>query len=75
MGGGTGAKLGGIQRLPLAPGAQDKENGIHTYPIGSARPAAAKAVGVYVFGNEPLNLRPQIVGDAPVLGYHRIAHG
>jgi hypothetical protein len=75
MGRGAGAKLGGIQRLPLAAGAQDEENGIHTDAVGGGRPAATKALGIHALGDQPFNLRPQIIGDAPVLGNHSIAHG
>src|SRR5262245_8735167 len=33
----SGTELGGIQGLPLAAGAQHKENGVHTHAVGSAR--------------------------------------
>ena len=75
MGRGTGAKLGGIQRLPLAAGAQDEEDGIHTHAVGRGWPTTAEAMGVHTLGDQPFDLRPQIIGDAPVLGYNSSAHG
>lgn len=75
MGRGAGAELGGTQGLPLAAGTQDEENGIHTHAVGGAWPAAAKAVGIHVLGDQPFDLRPQIIGNAPVFRNMGIAHG
>src|SRR2546423_3618565 len=68
VGGGGGAELGGVQRLPLAAGAQDVEDGVGADPVGGARAAAAEAVGVDVLGDAQLHQLPQFIGDAPILG-------
>src|SRR5262245_34980787 len=68
VGGGTGAELGSIQRLPVAAGAQDEEDGIGTNPVGGAGPAAAEAMGVDMRGDAEFHELPQFSGDAPVLG-------
>jgi hypothetical protein len=47
----TRAKLGRIQSFPLAAGAQDKQNGIHTNPVVGTGATTAKAVGVHVLRN------------------------
>src|SRR5262245_33239594 len=39
VGGGAGAELGGIERLPLDAGAQDEEDGIGTNAVGGAGPS------------------------------------
>jgi hypothetical protein len=62
----SGTKLGGIQRFLLATCAQHKENGVHTNAVGSARATPAKAVRVLVLRQEPLDFRPEIIGDAPL---------
>jgi hypothetical protein len=48
--GGAGAERGGIQGLPLAAGTKNEEDGIHADAVGGARLAAAKRMGVYMFG-------------------------
>src|SRR5262249_45892322 len=70
----SGAELGGVQRLPLAAGAQDIEDGVHANALRRARPAAAEAVRVRVDGEVYRNLRPQVIGDAPVVGYRTVVH-
>jgi hypothetical protein len=55
---GAGTKLRGIERFPLAARAQNKENRIHTDSIRHARPPAAKAMRIHMFGKEPFDLRP-----------------
>src|SRR5947209_4598380 len=50
MRGGTGAKAGGVQGLPLTAGAEDEEDGLHADAVGGPRPAAAEAMRVLVFG-------------------------
>lgn len=50
VGGGSGAKLGGVQGFPLAAGAQHEEDGLHAETVGFAGPSAAEAVGVGVLG-------------------------
>lgn len=65
---GTRTELGGIERFPLAAGAQHEQDGIHANPVGGAGPSAAEAMGVDVRGQMHLNFRPQGVGDPPVGG-------
>jgi len=72
---GAGAELGGVQGLPLAAGAQDEEDGIQAHPVRGARSAAAEAMGVHVLGEEPGNLLPEVVRDAPVVGDGLLRHG
>ena len=62
---GPGAKKSGVQGLPLAAGAEHEENGVHADPIRRARLAAAERVGVHMFGNQPFDLGPQIIRNAP----------
>jgi hypothetical protein len=68
VGGGTGAEAGGVQGLPLAAGAQHEEDGLHTDAVGRARPTAAEAVRVLVFGEQRGDGLPQVIGDAPLVG-------
>src|SRR5205823_10796759 len=68
VGGRAGAELGGVQGLPLAAGAQDEEDGVHTDAVGGAPSAAAEGVGVNVLGEPDLDLVPEVVGDAPGVG-------
>jgi hypothetical protein len=68
VGGGSGAELGGIERLPLAAGAQDVQDGFHAEAIVLARAPAAEAMRVLVLGEEELNGCPEVVGDTPVVG-------
>jgi hypothetical protein len=75
MGRGTGAELGGVQGLPLAAGAQHEKDGLHAEAVGRARPAAAEAVSVFVFGEQGGDGLPQIVGDAPSIGNRMFVHG
>jgi hypothetical protein len=46
----AGAEACGIQRLPLAAGAENKEDGFHADAVGGARPTAAETMGVTMFG-------------------------
>src|SRR5262249_41155089 len=57
-----------------AAGAQDIEDGVHANALRRARPAAAEAVRVRVDGEVYRNLRPQVIGDAPVVGYRTVVH-
>jgi hypothetical protein len=75
VGRGAGTELGGVQGLPLAAGAQDEEDGVHTGAVGRGRPTTTKGMGIHPLGDQPINLSPQIIGDAPVLGHDGIAHG
>src|SRR5262245_29494387 len=74
VGRGPRAELGGIERLPLAAGAEDEEDGIQAHPIRCARPAAAEAVRVPMDGEVHGDLLPQVIGDAPVVGCRRFVH-
>src|SRR5262249_26330400 len=60
----AGDEARGVQRLPLAAGAQDEEGGVGALAVGLARPAAAEAVGVGPLVDQRPHLRPQLVGDA-----------
>jgi hypothetical protein len=75
VGSGTGAELGGVQGLPLAAGAQHEQDGLHADAVGLARPTAAEAVGVFMFGKQGGDGLPQIVGDAPRIGDGMFVHG
>jgi hypothetical protein len=74
MGGGAWTKEGGVQGFPLAPRAEDEEDGIHTNTIGGTRPTAAKAVRVFVFWQPELDFPPKFVGNSPMLGPVVIVH-
>ena len=74
VGGGAGAEPGGVQRLPLAAGAQDEKDGIHTHPIRGAGPTAPEAMGVNVRGQVHSDLGPQVVGDAPLVSNEILVH-
>lgn len=74
VGSGAGAKLGGIEGLPLTARAEDIEDGIGTDPIRSTRPSAAEAVRIHMLGKEDLHHLPQLIGDAPVIGDMRQTH-
>jgi hypothetical protein len=67
VGGGTGAKAGGVEGLPLAAGTEDEEDGFHADAVGGARPAAAEAVRVFVFGEQQGDAFPQVVRDVPLI--------
>ena len=75
VGGGTGTEPGGVEGLPLAAGAEDEEDGIHADAIRGAWPPAAEAVGVDVRGKVHLDLSPEVVGDAPIVGDRLGVHG
>jgi hypothetical protein len=67
VGGGTRAKAGGVQGLPLAARAQHEENGVHADAVGGTRPAAAEAMRVLVFGKQQGDALPQVVRDMPLV--------
>ena len=75
VGGGARAEAGGVQGLPLAAGAEDEEDGLHTDPVGGAGATAAEAVGVGVLGEEQRDGFPEVVGDAPAVGDRSMVHG
>jgi hypothetical protein len=68
MGGTTGTEAGLIQRVPLAPGTQDEENGIHGLTIINAGPMAPQRVPL-PWGKQPLEAFPQLVRHAPITMY------
>jgi hypothetical protein len=68
MSGGPGTELGGIQRLPLAARAEDKEDGMGTDAVGGTWLAAAKGMGVDMLREEDLQEFPEFIGDAPIVG-------
>jgi hypothetical protein len=67
MGGGTRAKTGGIQCLPLTARAEDEQDGLHAHAVGRTRPAAAEAMRVLVHGQQQRDAFPQIVWDMPLV--------
>ena len=72
--GGAGTELGGIERFPLAAGAQDKENGVHANAIRCTRSAPAEAMSVLVVGQMDFDLTPEVIGDAPVIRHNSSSH-
>lgn len=74
VGGRAGAELGGVESLPLAAGAEDKEDGVHADAVGSAGLAAAEGVGVNMGGDAHLDLGPEVIGDAPIIGDGTVVH-
>jgi hypothetical protein len=74
MGGGAGAKASGVQRLPLATGAEDEQNGIHAHPVRGAWSATAETVGILVRGQQNLDALPQVIGNPPVIGNRSSFH-
>ena len=74
VGGGTGAKAGGIQSFPLAAGAEDEKDGLHANPVGRSRLPAAEAVGIGMFGDQNSNAFPQVIGDGPLIDSMRLVH-
>jgi len=75
VGGGSGAELGGSQGLPLAAGTQHEEDGLHADAVGLAWPTAAKAVGVFMFGQQGSDGLPEIIGDSPIVRERLFVHG
>jgi hypothetical protein len=73
--GGTGAEAGGIQRFPLAAGAQDEEDGFHADTVGGRWFAAAEGVGVHPLGDQSSDGLPQVVGNTPLVHHPLFRHG
>jgi hypothetical protein len=75
MSGAAGADAGGVQRVPLAAGAQSKQDGVHGLAVVHARVVAPQGVrlGRREQGGD---LGPQFIGDLPisgvVLGFHLV---
>jgi hypothetical protein len=67
MGRRTRTDTAGVQRLPLAAGAQDEEDGVEAIPVRASGSAAAEAVGILVGRYPTLQLLPQFVGDTPLV--------
>jgi hypothetical protein len=68
MGRTTGTEARLLQSIPLAAGAEHKEDGIHGLAIIDAGPMAAQRVGLA--GREQgLDAVPQFVGDTPITPY------
>ena len=57
-----------MQSIPLAAGAEHKEDGIHGLAIIDAGPMAAQRVGL-ARGEQGLDAIPQFVGDTPITPY------
>jgi hypothetical protein len=57
-----------MQRIPLAAGAEHKEDGIHSLAIIDAWPMAAQRVGL-AWREQRLDAIPQFVGDTPITPY------
>jgi hypothetical protein len=78
MGGTTGTEAGLIQRVPLTPGTEDEENGIHGLTIINAGSMAPQRVQL-PWRKQPLEAFPQLVRHAPItmyfllVGTHRTA--
>lgn len=75
VGGGSGAELGGSQRLPLTAGAEHEEDGLHADTVGLAWPTATEAVGVFMFGQQGSDGLPEIIGDLPIVRDRLFVHG
>src|SRR5215510_12707830 len=72
--GGAGAEDGGVEGFPRRAGAQVEEDGIHAHTVGGPRFAAAEAVGVHMFWEEPFDFLPEVIGDAPGFGTLKCIH-
>jgi hypothetical protein len=57
-----------MQRVPLAPGTEYEENGIHGFTIIDAGPMAPQRVQL-PWGKQPLEAFPQLVRHAPITVY------
>jgi hypothetical protein len=68
MGCGTRTEERGIECFPLAARAEDKENSVQADAVGRSGLASAEGMGIDMFGNNPLDLVPEVVGDAPGFG-------
>jgi hypothetical protein len=65
MGRTTGAEARLVQGIPLAAGAEHKEDGIHGLPIIDAGPMAPQGVR-FTRWEQGLNAAPQLVRDTPI---------
>ena len=62
VGGGAGANAGGVQRFPLATGAQDVEDAVGAGPVRNPGAASAQGMGIHPLGKEWGQRLPQFVG-------------
>src|SRR4029450_6224279 len=69
-----GADPRGVQRFPLAAGAQHKENGVHGAAVVHARVMATERGGLSQ-GDQRLHLGPEFVREAPTIIVHDQSHG
>jgi hypothetical protein len=67
MSGGPGTETGGIQGFPLAAGAEDEQDGVHTETVRRAGSSAAEAMRVGMLGEQGGDGFPEVIGDAPVV--------
>lgn len=74
MSGGPRTELGGIEGLPVAAGAQDKEDGVHADAVRLGRAATAEAMGVLALREKFRDGYPEVVGDAPIIGNRTLIH-
>jgi len=74
VGGGPGAEAGGVQGLPLAAGAQDKEDGLHADAVRGRGFAAAEGMRVDARRDEQGHGFPEVVADAPLVLNVRTFH-
>ncbi len=58
------AQLRLVERVPLAAGPQDEEDGVCASAISDAWPPTPKAMGVDRDRQQRLEDRPQLIGDA-----------
>ena len=68
MGGTTGTEARLMQSIPLAAGAEHKEDGIHGLAILDAGPMAAQRMGL-AWREQGLEAVPQFVRDTPITPY------
>ena len=54
---------GGIERVPLAAGAQHKQDSVHAFAVVGPGPPAAEAVGVHALGQKRLEPGPKFIRD------------
>jgi hypothetical protein len=63
------ANAGGIQGLPLAAGAQDKQDAVHRIPVRDRWVVTTQGVRL-AWGQQGLHLLPQLIGNAPTVVFN-----
>jgi len=63
VGGGPGTNSRGVQRFPLAAGAQHLEDASGAGAVGNPGSAAAEPMGVHMLGDQRLQHFPELFGD------------